>query len=139
MPTPSAWLNNKGKVITAQIRDSYPTLQSSYSVPLYKLPPQQPASVPAEIVVRLRQEAALLSGAEKEKYLIEQAAAYGREQAQWVPVSESTLPADSVSQIICWDSEWKRASVCEISSGWKSLLAYPYITYWMPRPEPPTC
>tara|TARA_R110000868_G_scaffold193807_1_gene439040 strand:- start:2350 stop:2718 length:369 start_codon:yes stop_codon:yes gene_type:complete len=72
-----------------------------------------------------------------------EAAAYGREQAQWVPVSER-LPKDGKT-VIFWIRPAEYASVGKLDvdsrcfhsvGGWVNQGD---VSHWMPLPEPPTC
>lgn len=62
-------------------------------------------------------------------WLAKNAAACGREQGGWIPVSEG-LPPEDVKQVFCWDADDKKVSACGFPSGWPSMRAYPWITHW---------
>jgi len=112
---------------------------------------KQPASVPVELSDDLLwkwfKESLKRRGLHDFDFCVlrdvaDKAAAYGREQGQWVPVSER-LPDDDAKVIYSSPYVGVRqgryiADGCEFSSR-GGLLHYSDVTHWMPLPEPPTC
>jgi len=101
---------------------------------------QQPANVPVELARRWWGHSPI--GSDPIAHVANCAYAYGREQGQWVPVSER-LPDDDAKVIYSSPYVGVRqgryiADGCEFSSR-GGLLHYSDVTHWMPLPEPPTC
>lgn len=109
---------------------------------------QQQASVPARLVRQWCRQWNDLPDPSPEsrsitEYVADKAAAYGREQSQWVPVSER-LPEDGKT-VIFWIRPAGYASVGKLDidsrcfhsvGGW---VNQDDVSHWMPLPEPPTC
>jgi hypothetical protein len=107
---------------------------------------QKVVGVPAEMVEQWWQQY-LAEGASEHmnshNWIANCAAAYGREQAQWVAVSER-LPKDGKT-VIFWIRPAEYASVGKLDvdsrcfhsvGGW---VNQDDVSHWMPLPEPPTC
>lgn len=102
-----------------------------------------PASVPAELVDDLAQFIRKIDGNHTmgagalAEQIADWYAAYGREQAQWIPVIER-LPKDGADVL-----SWCGWAVTAVYSGGHfrtedGTNAVHMVTHWMPLPEPPT-
>lgn len=72
------------------------------------------------------------------------AAAYGREQTQWVPVSAKipNMPRRALVVAVNDDGEaFVTTAHYNGRNGWLGMSGYTLldVSHWMPLPEPPTC
>ena len=109
---------------------------------------KQPAELPDDVLWEWFKESLKRRGLHDFDFFVlrdvaREAAAYGREQTQWVPVSVRP-PARHFRALVTATNDdgevWVTSAHYNGTGGWLGMRGYLLAaTHWMPLPEPPTC